>query len=38
VVTGIGSSDSKEKCDELSVVLDAEGIVKSYGFVKAPKD
>lgn len=36
-VTALGHSGSKEKCDELSVVLDENGIVKNHGFVPAPK-
>ena len=34
---GLGSSKSQDRCDELSVVLDADGIVKSHGFVPAPE-
>ena len=36
-VTAIGHTGSKEKCDELSIVLDENGIVKNHGFVPAPK-
>lgn len=36
-VTALGHSGSKEKCDELSVVLGENGIVKNHGFVPAPK-
>ena len=34
-VTALGHSGSKQKCDELSVVLDESGIVKNHGFVPA---
>ena len=34
-VTAIGRTGSKENCDELSIVLNEEGIVKNHGFVKA---
>ncbi len=33
--TAIGHTGSKEKCDELSIVLDENGIVKNHGFVAA---
>jgi hypothetical protein len=36
-ITAIGHTGSKEKCDELSIVLDENGIVKNHGFVPAPK-
>jgi hypothetical protein len=36
-VTVIGHTGSKEKCDELSIVLDENGIVKNHGFVPAQK-
>lgn len=36
-VTAIGHSGSREKCDELSIVLNEQGIVKNHGFVPAPK-
>jgi len=36
-VTALGHSGSKEKCDELSVVLGENGVVKNHGFVPAPK-
>lgn len=36
-VSSFGSTKSKEKCDELSIVLDEDGIVKNHGFVPAPK-
>lgn len=34
-VTAIGRTGSKESCDELSIVLNEDGIVKNHGFVKA---
>lgn len=36
-VIAIGNTGSKEKCDELSIVLNEQGIVKNHGFVPAPK-
>ncbi len=36
-ITAIGHTGSKEKCDELSIVLNENGIVKNHGFVPAPK-
>ena len=36
-VVAIGHTGSKEKCDELSIVLDENGIVKNHGFVPASK-
>ena len=34
-IVAIASTGSKEKCDELSIVLDENGIVKNHGFVPA---
>ena len=36
-LTAIGHTGSKEKCDELSIVLNENGIVKNHGFVTASK-
>lgn len=36
-VTAIGHTGSKEKCNELSIVLDENGIVKNHGYVTAKK-
>lgn len=36
-VTAIGHTGSKEKCDELSIVLGENGVVKNHGFVAAAK-
>lgn len=33
---GLGRSGAEEKCNELSVVLGEDGIVKNHGFVAAP--
>jgi hypothetical protein len=38
VITAIGHTDSKENCDELSIVLTEDGIVKNHGFVAAQVD
>jgi hypothetical protein len=37
-VVGISGSSAKEMCDELSIVLDENGIVKDYGFVQNVKN